>query len=619
MITLSMQSYSSSLSYCYITEDVDAITCNMTLSLIKQQLTDLASQFHDIENQHVQNSKNKRSIRDNDIIKISLNNKRNKRGILDGVSYPINWLFGIPDADDAKFYQSSIEDLINDQKQTHVLMQAQIRVISDTIRNMNKTILNLDQVEEKLNENFFKFNIFMNNSQSIINKNSVQLEIINHLMLIKQLNDMIQRELDRYSDSLSLARHGIIDYKILPPGTLLKELQNSIKFQLPLEPSWQNLEAYYKMMILKSFVSTDKFVIIIKIPITTMDIFSLYKLYPLPTPNSVNPELLSFIKPNFEYLVISKSRSQYALLKTLDHCKQFLNNEYLCSEISTSFQHTTDNCEATLFDVTTRSIPSICEKQTIHAKTEIWQKINQNKWLFVTSADTRCTILCRDQEDLTTILNRIGILELKENCKAFTNTIILEAQTILKNQTFRDYVPEINIQEDDCCKKHRYNRTILANMQLSPIKLSHLDLNDLKYAQHRLTQFDEQLQQQLNKPFFIRYESSILQYIWIFIYSLLSLGTLYFLYHFKIFFRLWNSIKPKAQKCGATFVNCCFGNDNQMPAAPFNQSKHSTEVILYDAQDEQVKIANQNSRRRSYQSSNTKRQQNSAKFTPNQI
>lgn len=607
MITLSMQSYSSSLSYCHITEDVDTITCNMTLSLIKQQLTDLASQFHDIENQHVQNSKNKRSIRDYDFIKIPLNNKRNKRGILDGVSYPINWLFGIPDADDAKFYQSSIEDLINDQKQTHVLMQAQIRVISDTIRNMNKTILNLDQVEEKLNENFFKFNIFMNNSQSIINKNSVQLEVINHLMLIKQLNDMIQRELDRYSDSLSLARHGIIDYKILPPGTLLKELQNSIKFQLPLEPSWQNLEAYYKMMILKSFVSTDKFVIIIKIPITTMDIFSLYKLYPLPTPNSVNPELLSFIKPNFEYLVISKSRSQYALLKTLDHCKQFLNNEYLCSEISTSFQHTKDNCEAILFDVTTRSIPSICEKQTIHAKTEIWQNINQNKWLFVTSADTRCTILCSNQEGSTIILNRIGILELKENCKAFTNTIILEAQTILKNQTFRDYVPEINIQEDDCCKKHGFNRTMLANMQLSPIKLSNLDLNDLKYAQHRLTQFDEQLQQQLNKPFFIRYESSILQYIWIFIYSLLSLGTLYFLYRFKIFFRSWNSIKPMAQECGNFFVNCCSRNKNQMPAAP----------IFYDVQDEKVKIAN--SRRKSYQSSNNKRHQSSTKFTPNQI
>lgn len=626
MISLSTESYRNSLSLCTIIDD--PIPCKMTLSLIHQQLDDLTSQFTDIQNQHSDLTRFKRSPTYNS--NLNFGHSLTKRGILDGVSYPINWLFGIPDADDAKFYRSSIEDLINDQKQTHVLMQSQIRVISDTIKNLNQTYIHLDKVEEKLNENFYKFNIFMNDSRSIINKNSAQLEIIDHLMLIKQLNDVIQRELDRYTSSISLARHGIIDYKILPPKTLLTELQNSVKFQLPLEPSWQNLEAYYKMITLKAFVSENKLVIIIKIPITSVDVFSLYKLYPFPTPHKINSEILSFVKPNFDYLVISKSRSQYTLLKNLDHCKEFTKDEYLCSEISTSYQHAKDNCESLLFEITTKEIPSICNTQTIHAQAEIWQNLNHNKWLFITSNDIRCTVLCRDQEDSSITINRIGILELKDNCKAFTNTIILEAQTILKNSSFKDYVPEINLDEDDCCKKNKHNKSVLASMQLNPIKISHMDLNELKYAQNRLTQFDDQLQQQLNKPFFIQYETSILHYLWIFLYSFLTIGTLYLLYRFRFFQKLWSYVKPKAQKCGNTFINCCFGDGNQMrnqyqPSAPLNEitKRH---VVVYDPKHEMVSTQitpppYQVSVRRSYASSesSTKRHSTSSKFTPNKI
>lgn len=214
MIKVSEVNFRQSTSFCNIIPDVDQISCKLTMSLIEQQLVDLKFQYEDISNQHTQIT------------------KRFRRGLIDGVGYGLNWLFGLADAQDQKFYTSSIESLINDQKQTHVLMQSQIRVITDTIRNMNQTIFNLNQAEEQLNENIYKFNIFMNDSRSIINKNTVQLEIVNHLILIKQINEMIQRDLDKYTNSLSLARHGIIDYQILPPKTLLSEFSKiSITFR----------------------------------------------------------------------------------------------------------------------------------------------------------------------------------------------------------------------------------------------------------------------------------------------------------------------------------------------------------------------------------------------------
>ncbi|KAF5291672.1 hypothetical protein FQA39_LY14309 [Lamprigera yunnana] len=41
---------------------------------------------------------------------------RFKRKIFDGVSYVINWLFGIPDANDAEFYENSIKTLLQDNQ-----------------------------------------------------------------------------------------------------------------------------------------------------------------------------------------------------------------------------------------------------------------------------------------------------------------------------------------------------------------------------------------------------------------------------------------------------------------------------------------------------------------------
>lgn len=65
-------------------------------------------------------------------------------------------------------------------------------------------------------------------------------------------------------------------------------------------------------------------------------------------------------------------------------------------------------------------------------------------------------------------------------------------------------LPFTDINQDDCCKKLKKNLTLNA-IKLEPLKLSNLDLKELKYAQHKLSEFDEQLQNQLNKPFIIKH------------------------------------------------------------------------------------------------------------------
>lgn len=577
MLDLSQNYYSKSLSYCSLITEHDSSTCKLSLLMIHNQLIDLKDRLDEINNYHKPRT------------------QRSKRGLINGISYPVKWLFGIPDADDATFYQKSIESLINDQKQTHVLMQSQIRVISDTIKNINQTMITLDTVESKLNANVVLFNKYMKDSSKIVNTHTIQIELVHHLLLIKQINELLEQQIDQYLNSMTLARHGIVDYNIIPPQTLLDELQSSSKYELPLEPIWSNLEYFYKMIKPKSLLTDNKLVIIIRIPIVHPETFDIQKIFPLPTQYATNPQVLSFIKNDFDFLIISRTRTRYLLLKSLQNCEEYKVGEFLCTDTTIMQDGLQNTCETALFDLTTQVIPKICQVVTLYANTEIWQSVSSYQWLFILTEPTMCSIVCKESSE-SILLDKTGILSLNETCKAHSNRYTLQPQVELFNKTFSTTFPAIDITTDDCCIRHNVNQSFLSSTSLQPIKITNIDLSELKYAQHRLTQFDEQLQAQLNQPFFIQNESSILKYFKIIASIIGSFFTLYVIYKFKIlqviFYLLKKCFTRRNQGSADNtmkFINCCFGNNNSVKNQVHPESKFDN-VVHYETEKSQLAI-----------------------------
>lgn len=580
LLELSKQYYTQSMSFCNLIKN-DASTCQLTLSMIHNQYIELTYELENINANH------------------HPDHTRTKRGLINGVSYPINWLFGIPDADDASFYQKSIESLINDQKQTHVLMQSQIRVISDTIKNINHTMLVLNNVEYRLNSNIDTFNQYMTDSKKIINEHTLQIDLVDHLLLLRQINDIIQKQIEQYSTSITLARHGIIDYNVIAPRTLLKELQNSVKYELPLEPVWSNLEYYYKLISTKALMTDDKLIIVIKIPIVLSDSFDLYKIFPLPTQQKTNSQILSFVKNDFDYLIISRTRTKYLLLKSLTNVKEYKLGNYLCTEASTLQEGLQNSCETALFDITTTNIPKLCSINTVYAEIEIWQPISNNQWLYILSEPTRCSILCNDNQDEDVLLQKTGILTINQNCKAHSNSYSLQPKFQIFNRTIETIFPKIDITQDDCCRFQTLNTSYLQSTAMRPIKITNIDLSELKFAQHRLTQFDEQLQAQLNKPFFIQNESTILHYFKIGLSILGSSIAVYIIHKLKILSIIWffirkcftnNTQNSSTEDCTTKFINCCFGNGNSVKNQIHPESKLDN-FIHYDTENHEVQIS----------------------------
>lgn len=494
------------------------------LSLIKDQVTLANNQFDrslglctkistqflasDCNNQLYILGRKLKSIKiDYDITSHQLYNIRKKRGLLNIGGELLHWLFGTPDADDALFYTESIKSLINNEKNTHLLMQKQIGIISSTIKNFNESTHRLNADSEALNENLIKFNKFVKQTTKNEQKLDLELQINNYILTLSEITNEIQTSLKGYLNDITLIRHGIISFNMVHPQNLLLELEKiQTKFSLPLTPTLENTYTYYKLMKIKSFISGNLLIISLDIPLVNSNQYALYKIYSLPTPHPGEPKLYSYIEPSKPYLLVSTTKTVYSMMSQLDHCNEYLPNQWLCEGISISRRTSSSNCETQLFFGQTTHIPESCAIKKLYADLEIWHKIRPNQWLYILSKPMTINIICQKSEDSEETLRKIGILQLDAECKAFSETTILESEYTTATTNITNKIPAIEITKDNCCVKLRENIT-LETIQLQPLKLKNLNLDELQYAQKKLNEIDDTLQQQLNQPFIIKYSN----------------------------------------------------------------------------------------------------------------
>ncbi|KAL3285434.1 hypothetical protein HHI36_023907 [Cryptolaemus montrouzieri] len=240
-------------------------------------------------------------------------------------------------------------------------------------------------------------------------------------------------------------------------------------------------------------------------------------MFPLPVPHTEDTTLFSYIEPDKPYIIISNNKYYYDYLDHLDNCLEFTPAKWLCKRISTIKKITLDieNCEVQLLNNNhMKNLPKSCKTKNFIAELEIWHKLKFNKWFYSVTFPTQLSIVCQDKSTVTERIDKLGILELQPNCKAFTSNVILEIETYIGTDELSNVLPLTNINQEDCCK-HLKKNISLNGIKLEPIELANLDLKELKYAQHKLNEFDEQLQAQLNKPFIIKRSSWFISILYI--------------------------------------------------------------------------------------------------------
>lgn len=439
-----------------------------------------------------------------------------RRGIFDGVSYVTNWLFGIPDAKDAEFYSQSINDLLHNNKETQNLMKSQINLISDTISNYNASVYSFKGIEETLNANVKIFN----DDRLIVNANITKLTIktlvLRQLTLLNTLISEVREQLDVLIESILFTKENILHPSVITPKSLKTELEKiriNSNLQLPFSPhNYNNVQKYFSVCQLSAFYDGEILIFSIKIPLVTEILYNFYNLIPLPS-HLVNTNVYSYIDPEFPFLIMSNTRTKYSRLRNQDPCISTGQGEFLCRGIIAYSSAQNPVCETRLITEAALSVPQDCTTRTLKANFEIWHPLSTNSWLFTITNPTAATISCDGSTNniMDLPINGSGIITLQQRCQIHTFSTTLYS-TSNHSANFTNFFPNFNISMDDCCV-YQYNYLKEDSSPMKTLNLIGLNLDDLRHTKHKLEQFEDTLQSNVNKPHFLTHSVWYQSYI----------------------------------------------------------------------------------------------------------
>lgn len=305
--------------------------------------------------------------------------QRRKRGLINGVSYALNWLFGTPSASDAKYYTDSINALLQDNKQTQTLLKSQIQIISSTIRNFNNSVSSLKQNEQKLNENLKLINAFASKTSNSLDKLELESLILQHTITLSALANQLLSHCNEYIEAVNLGKHGILSPLIITPKILFDEISlYKGEYELPILPDYENVHVLYKIIELEIFSSNGLIVYVIKVPLVNKSTFNLYQIISLPIQHP-NSTYISYIEPQKEFLLLSNTKTLVTLMQGLAGCTEYSARQYICREVHTTKRTEQQTCEVMLLNPHLTTIPENCRTRTINAIIETWHYLKYNQ------------------------------------------------------------------------------------------------------------------------------------------------------------------------------------------------------------------------------------------------
>ncbi|XP_076387320.1 uncharacterized protein LOC143264351 [Megachile rotundata] len=396
---------------------------------------------------------------------------------------------------------NSMRIALNDNKKTQNILKSQVQVVSSAIRNFNESSRTLKVNENLLNENIKLVNVFASDTNLHLHQLKIESLIIQQIRFLSAFTYKVLHEYNENIEAINLGIHNIVSPFIIIPNDLCKELQQySGDLELILEPKYENMWIFFKLLKLQIVLADEIIVYVLKFPLTKQSVFDLFDLISFPIQHG-NTSLLSYIEPRSRYLLLSQSKTVYSTMHVLSDCEEYLEGKYLCTNIHVSKVLEEAACEIRLLAPSTMRIPDDCIVRTIKAEDEIWKYIGHNSWIYSLQKSTTVTILCGGDTDHMedAIVYKNGIFQIQGQCKGYTSQYLLEPTKLLeKNITY--IVPEINITEDDCCipisEFHKTNP-----MVLKPIRLSSADQSDLRFANKKLEEIDKLLVDRAREPF----------------------------------------------------------------------------------------------------------------------
>lgn len=450
-----------------------------SVSDIDSQCQDLVKQFQD----EYKSYEEKQDI-------IFNSNLRFRKGLINGLGTVAKYLLGTLDAEDAEYYNNQITSLQNNDQHVLNLIKNQTTLVDSTIK-----LIRVDR--DQILSNFKVLGLKLDNLSNQINRvhDEVSKNIIaTRLNTIAISNSMIMYKFSKtQEDIISLMneiKQGHPNPSVIPEMILNNQLdairQNlPTNLMLPFTGHKASFNDYLSVMKIDTTIHSDKLFIRLTIPLLTREIYTIFKIIPIPTPQF---GYFTFINPSMKYIALDASRNSYYPITKEDitECIHTKFEKSICIQTKPIYSTHEGNriCEMQLLNHAT-ALPKNCETRVIEPY-RFYIKLSQpNKWIFVMDRPYLVDISCK-AHSYTYTLSGSGIFQLKSGCSFKNGDIHIESNNHHASSNNLSYTPPMNLSHfstssPDFYSKHlKLNKTHINSFNAMNLKQLSTDLESLK-------------------------------------------------------------------------------------------------------------------------------------------
>lgn len=362
--------------------------------------------------------------------------RRRRRGIINGVGYLANTLFGVLDERFAEKYQQDIQ-LIQDNenhlrslmKNQTIIFEAQYNILKREEQSINKQHKYLHQLNNKIDN---LSNAFKHESEINSQINDVSLGSLATSNLLRNLKNIQTSLLDTLTDIF----HGRFNYHMLSPEQLKQQLSlisNHLEkdITLPINNVQNDITSIYHLLFVKARMTEKYLIIELRVPLVTRDSYELFNTIPIPV---LSNNSLFTITPISPYVAINLKKDSYFILSSEDvtACRRTENDNKLLCHMRKPETHLKSDKQFCVINPKTKD----CIFKVLNNCENNWMELHlTNKYLYFCCTQCQVRLLCNEQ--ITSIqLKHAGIFTMSHGCMIKTDTFWLHSEREKSSQVY---------------------------------------------------------------------------------------------------------------------------------------------------------------------------------------
>lgn len=391
-----------------------------------------------------------------------LPSKRVKRGLLNPLGSIIKLVSGNLDNEDALRYDALISDVRSKQSAVNKKVTIIAEMLKSVAQISNNTKNNFIQIDKAITDISKQLNSTIDNQSVLKAHNVFNLFLHNFQILCAKLEEI--------ENIIAFSKLGMLHQAILDTNELLVLLQTIEKHNKLIFPAnSENILKLEQCIDLKVYVKENQLTFILDIPLVENDVYTYYKILPLPVTNTLNQTCL--ILPKFPYLLAkgSKTTSFHRPCREIDELLFLCEEDYSSSLVK-------DMCVSNLVtfaEDTTQCVPVPVNIENIKV-----EKIQPDRWMVYTKQRFLLTQSC-EQGITYHHLQGTYILTTDDACEAEIKGVKLRKHQGDTQEVHVPALPIINLPEVPPPKE--------TSLELRPINLDEVELSNLEHLSNVLT------------------------------------------------------------------------------------------------------------------------------------